>query len=241
MEMIHMQLPSKIKIVLGFVLIFIRHSSSLSITVANIECISEHVLYEDDTVSGNFVVADRDVFWSADHPGIDLTVTSPAGNIVHSVRGSSGDKFDFRAKQSGIYKFCFHNPWSSPETISFYIHIGHIPNEHDLARDEHMDPINVRIAQLTEALESVITEQKYLKARDSRHRYIHVAEVVSRGATWADHLYRDIWGTAEVFCGNTGIRDKRIRDKSPRMREDFSLGKDKTLRGFILILRGVQD
>ncbi|KAL7226571.1 hypothetical protein ACSBR1_021631 [Camellia fascicularis] len=171
MEMIHMQLPSKIKIVLGFVLIFIRHSSSLSITVANIECISEHVLYEDDTVSGNFVVADRDIFWSADHPGIDLTVTSPGGNIVHSVRGSSGDKFDFRAKQSGIYKFCFHNPWSSPETISFYIHIGHIPNEHDLARDEHMDPINVRIAQLTEALESVITEQKYLKARDSRHRY----------------------------------------------------------------------
>ncbi|CAL5436878.1 unnamed protein product [Camellia sinensis] len=73
MEMIHMQLPSKIKIVLGFVLIFIRHSSSLSITVANIECISEHVLYEDDTVSGNFVVADRDIFWSADHPGIDLT------------------------------------------------------------------------------------------------------------------------------------------------------------------------
>ncbi|CAL5436876.1 unnamed protein product [Camellia sinensis] len=151
-----------------------------------------------------------------------MQVTSPAGNIVHSVRGSSGDKFDFRAKQSGIYKFCFHNPWSSPETISFYIHIGHIPNEHDLARDEncsqgdkfdfrakqsgiykfcfhnpwsspetisfyihighipnehdlardeHMDPINVRIAQLTEALESVITEQKYLKARDSRHRY----------------------------------------------------------------------
>ena len=50
-----------------------------------------------------------------------------------------------------------------------------------------------------------------------------------------------LWGTAEVFCGYTGIRDKRIRDKSPRMGEDFSLGKDKTLREFILIILGVQD
>lgn len=35
---------------------------------------------------------------------------------------------------------------------------------------EHLDPINVKIAELREALESIITEQKYLKARDARHR-----------------------------------------------------------------------
>ena len=34
---------------------------------------------------------------------------------------------------------------------------------------------------------------------------------------------------------------KRMEDKSPRMGEDFSLGKDKTLREFILILLEVQD
>lgn len=33
-----------------------------------------------------------------------------------------------------------------------------------------MDPINVKIAQLREALESVIMEQRFLKARDVRHR-----------------------------------------------------------------------
>lgn len=33
-----------------------------------------------------------------------------------------------------------------------------------------MDPINVKIAQLREALESVIMEQRFLKARDIRHR-----------------------------------------------------------------------
>ncbi|KAF8762314.1 hypothetical protein HU200_009596 [Digitaria exilis] len=37
-------------------------------------CIHEFVPYEGDTVSGNFVVVDHDIFWSSDHPGIDLTV-----------------------------------------------------------------------------------------------------------------------------------------------------------------------
>lgn len=36
---------------------------------------------------------------------------------------------------------------------------------------EHLDPINVKIAELREALESVTAEQLYLRARDVRHRH----------------------------------------------------------------------
>ncbi|KAF3652659.1 Transmembrane emp24 domain-containing protein p24beta3 [Capsicum annuum] len=100
-----------------------------------------------------------------------IWVTSPAGNVVHTMKGSAGDKFEFKAPKSGMFNFCFRNPHSSPETVSFYIHIGHITNEHDLAKDEHLDPISVKIAELREALESVTAEQNYLKARDSRHRH----------------------------------------------------------------------
>ncbi|KAJ4828583.1 hypothetical protein Tsubulata_019588 [Turnera subulata] len=149
----------------------ITRISSLSVTVNDVECVYEYVLYEGDTVSGNFVVVDHDIFWATDHPGIDFVVTSPGGNTVQTVKGTSGDKFEFKAPRSGMYKFCFHNPYSTPETVSFYIHVGHIPNEHDLAKDEHLDPINVKIAELREALESVTAEQKYLKARDARHRH----------------------------------------------------------------------
>ncbi|EEF45227.1 transmembrane emp24 domain-containing protein p24beta3 [Ricinus communis] len=158
--------------VVGILLLMnlIGRISSLSVTVNDVECVYEYVLYEGDTVSGNFVVVDHDIFWSSDHPGIDLTVTSPADNVVHTVKGTSGDKFEFKAPRSGMYKFCFHNPYSTPETVSFYIHVGHIPNAHDLAKDEHLNPINVKIAELREALESVTAEQKYLKARDARHR-----------------------------------------------------------------------
>ncbi|KAL5702188.1 hypothetical protein ACHQM5_027435 [Ranunculus cassubicifolius] len=153
-----------------FFLNLVPRISALSVTVNDIECIYEYVLYEGDSVSGNFVVVDHDIFWSSDHPGLDFDVTSPGGNIVHALKGTSGDKFEFKAPRSGMYKFCFHNPHSTPETVSFYIHVGHIPNEHNLAKDEHLNPINVKIAELREALESVTAEQTYLRARDSRHR-----------------------------------------------------------------------
>ncbi|GJM96576.1 hypothetical protein PR202_ga13429 [Eleusine coracana subsp. coracana] len=110
-------------------------AEALSVTVTDTECIHEFVPYEGDTVSGNFVVVDHDIFWSSDHPGIDLTVTSPGGNTVHTLKGKSGDKFEFKAPKGGMYKFCFHNPYGAPETVSFYIHVGHIPNEHNLAKD----------------------------------------------------------------------------------------------------------
>lgn len=64
-----------------------------------------------------------------------IQVTSPGGNTVQNLKGTSGDKFEFKAPRSGMYKFCFHNPYSTPETVSFYIHVGHIPTEHDLAKD----------------------------------------------------------------------------------------------------------
>ena len=64
-----------------------------------------------------------------------LQVSAPGGNTVHSEKGTSGEKFEFKAPRNGMYKFCFHNPFSTPETVSFYIHVGHIPNEHDLAKD----------------------------------------------------------------------------------------------------------
>ncbi|CAD5169709.1 unnamed protein product [Musa acuminata subsp. burmannicoides] len=162
---------AEVFLILGLLATVPCRLSALSVTVNDVECVYEFVLYEGDTVSGNFVVVDHDIFWNSDHPGIDLVVTSPAGNTVHSLKGTSGDKFEFKAPRGGMYKFCFHNPNRTPETVSFYIHVGHIPNEHDLAKDEHLNPINVKIAELREALESVTAEQRYLKAREARHRH----------------------------------------------------------------------
>lgn len=90
------------------------------------DCIHELVPYEGNFVSGDFVVVDHDIFWSSDRPdpGIDFTVTSRGGNTVYTLKGISGEKFEFNAPRGGTYKFCFHSPYGAPETVSFYVHDG---------------------------------------------------------------------------------------------------------------------
>ncbi|GAA0161482.1 hypothetical protein LIER_44140 [Lithospermum erythrorhizon] len=46
----------------------------LGIIVNEDECVSEYVLYEEDTIQGHFVVVDHDIFWGSDHPGLDFSV-----------------------------------------------------------------------------------------------------------------------------------------------------------------------
>ena len=54
---------------------------------------------------------------------------------MYALKGTSGEKFEFRAPQRGVYRFCFDNPAATPETVSFYIHVGHIRTEYELAKD----------------------------------------------------------------------------------------------------------
>ncbi|KAG0466067.1 hypothetical protein HPP92_017647 [Vanilla planifolia] len=150
---------------LGLLLSFPLCLSGLAVTVHDVECVYEFVLYDGDTITGNFVAVDHDIFGAR-----TTRVSSPRGDTIHTSKGTSGDKFEFKAPSSGVYKFCFHNPTKIPETISFNIHVGHIPSEQHLAKNEHLDPVNVKIAELREALESVTLEQRYLKAREARHR-----------------------------------------------------------------------
>jgi len=97
-------------------------------------------------------------------------VTGPDGRTVHTASTNDGEKFEFFAHRRGRYKFCFNNPLSAPEQVTFYIHVGHIPGIEDLARDEHLKPVNVKVAKLAEALEAVSAEIRYLQTRDFRHR-----------------------------------------------------------------------
>ncbi|XP_078429560.1 transmembrane emp24 domain-containing protein p24beta3-like [Wolffia australiana] len=148
-----------------------RQAAAISVNVDGTECLYEFVFYGGSKVSGNFVVSDQGRYWSSENRAIDFEVTSPSKVIIHSIKGTSGDKFEFVAETPGMYKFCFHNPSYTPEIVSFNVHAGHIPNQQDLAKDEHLDPINVKIAQLRENLESVSLEQRYLRAKEARHRH----------------------------------------------------------------------
>ncbi|KAK8936880.1 Transmembrane emp24 domain-containing protein p24beta3 [Platanthera zijinensis] len=136
-------------------------------------------------------------------------VSSPTGNTVHSIHGSSGEKFEFKAPRGGLYKFCFRNPNEVPETVSFYIHTGHIPDQHDLAKDDHLNPVNVKIAELREALESVTAEQKYLKAREVRHRRSSSTEVPPHTQKILERF--PSLASAELRTPQKALEDQRMR------------------------------
>ena len=63
---------------------------------------------------------------------------------------------------------------------------------------EHLDPINVKIAELREALESVTAEQKYLKARDARHRHSKSFFFLKRSWQSEFHIF---WGSPSLQHG----------------------------------------
>jgi len=151
-------------------LLLCHQSSALMTTITHQECVYEEVQFDGDHVSGSFVVVDHGLAWNSGEEGVELVITNPSGHQVMAVKADVGQQFEFRAHQHGLYKFCFNNPGSTPETISFHIHVGHVPGIEDIARDEHLKPVNVKIAQLREALEAVSAEQIYLRARDYRHR-----------------------------------------------------------------------
>ncbi|GJR08211.1 transmembrane emp24 domain-containing protein p24beta3 [Tanacetum coccineum] len=107
-------------------------------------------------------------------------VSSPGGNVVQTMKGTSGEKFEFKAPRSGMYQFCFHNPIldssrPSLSTSMLVIFPMNMPLQKMVCRTsliyvfeeaiiQHLDPVNVKIAELREALESVTAKQKYLKA-----------------------------------------------------------------------------
>ncbi|XP_037489680.1 transmembrane emp24 domain-containing protein p24beta3-like [Triticum dicoccoides] len=128
-------------------------ADALPVKVAGTECIHELAPYEGDSALGYFVA----------HRDIDLTVISPGGNTIYSSKGKSSDKIEFKAPSGGMYKFCFHNPYGTPETVSFYIHIGRISNVHNPAKYG-------RNLVLLEALEEEAMKKRFKEWMDRYHR-----------------------------------------------------------------------
>lgn len=91
---------AEVFLVVGLLLSCPRCLSALSVTVNDLECVYEFVPYEGDTVSGNFVVVDHDIFWGSDHPGIDLIV-SDANSLCLRTKVYFF-LFDWRAELGGL-------------------------------------------------------------------------------------------------------------------------------------------
>lgn len=179
---------SKMKIFVAVLLVaaLIQFASSLTfkIDAHREECFYEHIEKEHVKVLLQFQVS------SGGFLDIDLHVFDPTNSLIHKSERESEGKVTFNADKVGHYKFCFSNMMSTvtTKTVSFNVHIGDLldPN---LAKLEHLDPIEKSIMRLSEGLSQIQNEQKYLRLREMTHR--DITEATCARLLW--------WSIFEVF------------------------------------------
>eukprot|EP00899_Mesostigma_viride_P004350 jgi/Mesvir1/13916/Mv16038-RA.1 len=98
-------------------------------------------------------------------------ITNPDdGSVVYTAEGKTEDKFVFVVPNVSQLSFCFVNRGLMPEEVSFAVHIGHPVSSAEVARREHLDPLQAQISRINSALQTVVAEQRYMRAREARHR-----------------------------------------------------------------------
>jgi hypothetical protein len=165
-------------------LVQIAFSLTFKIDAHREECFYENIEREHVKVLLQYQVS------SGGFLDIDLHVYDPSNSLIHKSERESEGKITFNAEKAGHYKFCFSNMMSTvtTKTVSFNINVGDLldPN---LAKLEHLDPIEKSIMRLSEGLSQIQNEQKYLRLREMTHR--DVTEQTCARLLW--------WSIFEVF------------------------------------------
>jgi hypothetical protein len=100
---------------------------------------------------------------------IDVSIYNTDGSLLKSWSVATEGKHTWTPETDGKYKFCFGNQMArwTPKWVSFYLSQGVNPN---LAKIEHIDPIERTIMELSDGLTELQEEQKYLRSVERVHR-----------------------------------------------------------------------
>merc|ERR1712018_703655 len=92
---------------------------------------------------------------------IDVKITAPNGQSLHTVERESSGKFNFNAREAGVYSFCFSNKMSTmtPKIVMFNIEkTEQINQDND---EEHHSKLEDMTQELSVAMTGVKHEQEY--------------------------------------------------------------------------------
>mmetsp|Transcript_30169 Transcript_30169/g.42047 ORF Transcript_30169/g.42047 Transcript_30169/m.42047 type:complete len:205 (-) Transcript_30169:179-793(-) len=134
---------------------------NVEISAGGEECFTE-TISRGEKVIGSYSVS------SGGTLEIDLRVYDSSGKTLYENLGYSDDSYVFVANKDGLYKFCFSNLKSTltAKTVSFNILVGTSLVDHEVAKKEHLDPLENSILLLGESLQFVVHEQQYLITRE---------------------------------------------------------------------------
>ena len=97
-----------------------------------------------------------------------LQVTSPSGDPVYdSSDGEKDGSFDYYATMEGMYTICFANEQpGAAARVTAKITVGDPPDLIQLAKTEHLSPIEERIKSLHESMNAVRDLQDQMREQD---------------------------------------------------------------------------
>ncbi|KAJ6234292.1 transmembrane emp24 domain-containing protein a [Anaeramoeba flamelloides] len=172
-------------LVFSFILLsfFVSNINSITITVpANgKECVFEKIdkrtsvtlLYQ--VVSGG---------------GMDINpeISEPDGRVVYRRDREQEGKFTFLSRSEGMFKFCFGNEMShiTSKQVNFNIQLSGGQSNSEIAKKEHLTPLENGVLELQEQLRSILSEQRYLKVREHIHR--NTTESTNSRVLWWNFL-----------------------------------------------------
>jgi len=136
----------------------------------NVDPAKEECLFDDinsgTKVSGSFQVS------TGGFLDIDAKVVGPDDRAIYSVQKETEGRFTFIAHESGVYRFCFSNAMSTvtPKTVSFTLVLGEGSRREQVAKSEHLTPLEKSVIALGEGLQHIQAEQEYMKMRERVHR-----------------------------------------------------------------------
>ncbi|CEO96913.1 GOLD domain-containing protein [Plasmodiophora brassicae] len=99
---------------------------------------------------------------------VDVKVFDPAEKVVFEEERVQTESFTFTAQLAGRYKVCFYNIMSTvtAKHLTFSIAVGNALQAKDVAKQEHLTPLETSVVMLSQTLRGVADEQKYLKVRE---------------------------------------------------------------------------
>lgn len=101
-----------------------------------------------------------------------VQIFGPDDRVVYSVDRETEGRFSFISQLSGIYRLCFSNKMSTvtPKTVSFGLVVGDSADSNEVAKQEHLTPLEKSVMRLSEGLQAIQAEQEYMRMRERAHR-----------------------------------------------------------------------
>lgn len=157
------------------------------------ECFGEHV-DGGNKITGSFEVISSD---SGIHD-VDAAILGPAGEAHYHVTRQRQGHFTVMAPVTGLYRLCFSNRKSTMtgKTVAFSLRAGD-DLYRDIAKQEHISPLETEITKLQDAIALVEDEQEYMWARERASKESECARAV-----W--------WGVRAVVGVTTYERETRV-------------------------------